>query len=497
MDAAQRNSDWPDDGLPLRRGRRLRWVMLVGLLLAVALAALYLTWSRRAERRLAQMVDELKRAGEPVSPEELVHPPIPPDDDAAVDLHAAMALLDQEGELLKAFIALDFDVPLSSADVAAIAKLVEAERDVLEKVRGTRGKADADWKIPYQSPMLSTLLPHLNVLRSVAHLSRAAAIHEQIKGNDAAALEHLRDILANARATGMQPTIVGHLVSIGIASIATHHLARMAPDLAISTGGGGAGATPEQVRATIAELLEDGRGERGVRAAMRGERVMLLDTMKLLAERKLDLNAVSGGSGGLGKGFPVPRGLILSEAAIVVGHNTDVLKAYEQSPDYATYKKNAPALPAAVQRGPKLHFIASILMPSYDRFILQHYRGRTERRLVAVALALRLYSVDHGGSYPKTLDELVPNYLPEIPKDLFAAGDNPLRYSAADPAAPLVYSVGEDGSDDRGSITPTNPRRTHTGRWDKKDVVLQMKAMPLVKSAEEEAKAKSDAENEQ
>lgn len=497
MDAARPDSDWLDDGLPVRKGRKLRWAALVGLLVIVALAAFYLTWSKRADRRLAQMVDQIKRAGEPVSPEELVHPPIPPDEDAAVDLLAAMALLDNEGELLKAVVAIDFDVPLSSIDVAAIAGLVQAERDVLEKVRGARGKTDADWKIPYQSPMLSTLLPHLNVLRSVANVSRAAAVHERINGNDAAALEHVRDILAVARATDNQPTIVGHLVGIGIGAVANHHLAKMAPDLAISTGGGGSGATPEQVRATIAELLEDARSEAGVRAAMRGERVMLLDTMKLLAERKLDLNAVSGGPG-MGKGFPpIPRGIILSEAAIIVGHNTDVMRAYEQSPDYATYKKNAPPFPAAVQKGPKLHFIASLLMPAYDRFIIQHYRARTERRLVATGLALRLYAVGHGGAYPKTLDELVPNYLPAVPKDPFAAGDKPLDYSVTDATAPLVYSVGEDGVDDGGSMTPTNPRRTNTGRWDKKDVVLQMKARPMVKSAEEEEKAKSESESEE
>jgi len=132
-------------------------------------------------------------------------------------------------------------------------------------------------------------------------------------------------------------------------------------------------------------------------------------------------------------------------------------------------------------------------MPSYGRFVTQQYRGKAERRLAATALALRLYAADHGGSYPKTLDELVPNYLPAVPTDPFATGSRPLKYSAADPAAPSVYSVGEDGADDGGSTAPVRSRQraSNLGRWDTKDAVLQMKASTLVMSEEEEAKRKA------
>ena len=34
-------------------------------------------------------------------------------------------------------------------------------------------------------------------------------------------------------------------------------------------------------------------------------------------------------------------------------------------------------------------------------------------RAMSIALACRLYAVDHGGKYPETLPELVPSYLPD------------------------------------------------------------------------------------
>jgi hypothetical protein len=42
--------------------------------------------------------------------------------------------------------------------------------------------------------------------------------------------------------------------------------------------------------------------------------------------------------------------------------------------------------------------------------------GEAKGNLGSVRSALSIYYGDHDGAYPKTLDELVPKYLPEIPK---------------------------------------------------------------------------------
>ena len=71
----------------------------------------------------------------------------------------------------------------------------------------------------------------------------------------------------------------------------------------------------------------------------------------------------------------------------------------------------------------------------------------TQRRdALNVAIALELYRRKHG-SWPQTLDELVPDLLPWVPVDRFDGA--PLRYRLAD-GKPILYSVGSDRDDDGG-----------------------------------------------
>ena len=92
------------------------------------------------------------------------------------------------------------------------------------------------------------------------------------------------------------------------------------------------------------------------------------------------------------------------------------------SPDLQTFRNNEPKVPAPLRGNPNIHFFAAIMMPVYRPFVTDHYKGKADGRLAATALALRLYAADHGGRYPGTLDELVPEYLPAVPLDPLAAG---------------------------------------------------------------------------
>jgi hypothetical protein len=79
--------------------------------------------------------------------------------------------------------------------------------------------------------------------------------------------------------------------------------------------------------------------------------------------------------------------------------------------------------------------------------------GLTERtegtlRSARTALAAERYRLDKG-EFPVTLDELVPEYMEEIPKDPFDG--KPLRYKKKDDRV-IFYSIGEDRSDDGGDV---------------------------------------------
>lgn len=70
-------------------------------------------------------------------------------------------------------------------------------------------------------------------------------------------------------------------------------------------------------------------------------------------------------------------------------------------------------------------------------------------RTMACALAIERYRLRHDGRLPDTLADLVPEFLLSVPMDAF--DDQPIRFRVTDREW-FVYSVGRDGTDDRGSI---------------------------------------------
>ena len=115
--------------------------------------------------------------------------------------------------------------------------------------------------------------------------------------------------------------------------------------------------------------------------------------------------------------------------------------------------------PAALKRWGKLPLheagdyslaftLSRILFPSLERAFVLQFRAVAERRMAAIALAIRLYEVDHGHR-PETLAELVPAYLPEVPADPFAEDCREIGYRPGGPK-PVLYSVNVNGIDEDG-----------------------------------------------
>lgn len=79
---------------------------------------------------------------------------------------------------------------------------------------------------------------------------------------------------------------------------------------------------------------------------------------------------------------------------------------------------------------------------------LGHYQTMAEGRITAACLAIRLYKLEHGGRAPATLQALAPEYLPAVPADPYRADGGAISY---DSTMHLLYSVGKDGVDNRGT----------------------------------------------
>ena len=94
--------------------------------------------------------------------------------------------------------------------------------------------------------------------------------------------------------------------------------------------------------------------------------------------------------------------------------------------------------------------LSNWMLPSLERTVLFHHIGLAQRRMAAIALAIRLYEIDHARR-PTELAELVPDYLDELPRDPMDPEGAAFHY-LPDVEIPVLYSVGRNGVDDGGLV---------------------------------------------
>ncbi len=88
----------------------------------------------------------------------------------------------------------------------------------------------------------------------------------------------------------------------------------------------------------------------------------------------------------------------------------------------------------------------ALLMPALGKVGVWPQLVTQERDAMLVAIALELYR-RNTGSWPQSLDMLVPDLLPVVPPDRFDG--RPMRYRLVD-GRPRLYSIGADRDDDGG-----------------------------------------------
>jgi hypothetical protein len=332
--------------------------------------------------------------------------------------------------------------------------------------------------------VISWLLPDLGLQRGLGNFLAAAVLVEHDRGDDAAALLDVRRLLFVARAMEHHPQcLIVALVATAIRDEACDRLEKIAPDLKI--GREPKAAPPDAVAEVIGELLDEADGNEMFRQAMLTERVLALNSTGAMFAGQLSPATVGGPASSSGAlafaGSPIGRyvtgPLVRADLVLMLDSVTKMYDAMK-SPDWPTAEAQVAHLRDAVLAEPRRHFWAAMFLPAVDRAVETAYRARTERRLAAVALAARWYAVEHDGRLPARLEELVPKYLPAVPRDPFAPGGAAALRYAADPADPRVYSVGHNGGDDGGSDQPTRSNAKRSDRWAGKDAVVRLHRQP-------------------
>jgi hypothetical protein len=132
-----------------------------------------------------------------------------------------------------------------------------------------------------------------------------------------------------------------------------------------------------------------------------------------------------------------------------------------------------------VQAMENIHRVTMTFQRQGFSFLGRAAEAEAERRILITAIALERYRGKHG-SYPGSLAQLVPEFLPAVPPD-FMDGQ-PLGYRLTGNGHFLLYSVGLDCVDDGGKVLEHEDRMSElrqfhaTGNAPKEDIVWPLPA---------------------
>ena len=339
--------------------------------------------------------------------------------------------------------------------------------------------------------VISVRIPYLAPMRVIAELIAADMRLAASEGDAARVVADYRALAGMARQCSQSLTIVSQLVGLGILALADDAVVDIDRQM------------PDKLVACRVDLLHAMAGvEPALRMDLSWGRWMLLDDIQRIYSNNesgdgaltLDglrmfraLSSIMPSlNGRYDRNKPntppianIPQPLVLPTAAAVMPSRREITEKADQY--YSLCEEDA-ARPLWVQihapwraddlvrqwkstsLGSARYALLVALLPALDKAPMHAGIVRAKHDATVVVLALEAYR-DRTGSYPRTLAELVPHYLPSAPLD-YSTGE-PLRYKLMD-GKPLLYGLGRDGVDDGGVWTDkeaTWPQIPETGDW--------------------------------
>jgi hypothetical protein len=402
--------------------RALLWLVLP---LAV-LFAVRLIWGWEAARRMTAVEAELRAKGV-----RFEHPSIEVTEEqnpaAAMAKAAEMVAISQdENKLLDGDGTKSWDETIWTDDQKPLVQaLLDRHQEAFHwiDVAGER--------LGPVSPAGANYDRNLGNFRSLAHLLMVNAVFEHDKGRDRAALRDLQRLHVLAHIIDQRGNIIHNLVAIAIRANLDATIERLSPILHLDAADG----SLDSAR-TLLKALKDPRPLDSVAWNFESE----IAYKSALARTEFNLN----------------------DWWIRPLRDDDVARAMRQdgaqiegmrAPDWPTSQKLLTSSAPPGRSDTNLNtliFWASNNPNAYAKIMTLHFRGISGTRAAAILLACRIHEVQHGKSAVALVD-LVPEYLPAAPIDPFSPIGAALRFRV-DPEGPTVWSVGENLTDEGGTV---------------------------------------------
>ena len=446
---------------PTGRWRPIRITAIVLAVLIGVPIVVHRGWACHAERKFEGAVAAIRAAGEPILPEDFNVTGVDEAQNAGTLLLRAARLVVLTDEERKSLDPHELLTESRPAERDEACRLVAANKAAIDLVRQARGLTQVDWGVRIESPLTDVKLPHLTQQGWLLMVMRLAAVHDHLEGRDGPAVEKLRDALSAAKKMGRNPTdIVSHMASLGRICLVARLAELIIPELVVADARPthGEAATPGQIKGLIGELLDQTSVGVNLVGAFHHQRGIYVDSVMAVVAGRTHLKF--GGMGWWGSvvknpdpadrvGAYIAKPLYFKDGLRLLAYGTSLMEAGRES-DWPRARAKLPAKPKSGTKLESHTTLPVIVDSSFDRIYKHHHATMALTRMAAVALAMRLYQLDHGDR-PKDLGALVPAYLPAIPKDPLAQDDRWIGYVLMADRA-VLYSVGFNGLDDGGVL---------------------------------------------
>ena len=336
--------------------------------------------------------------------------------------------------------------PMDEEMKALIAQYVADNNEALELLHAGAAIEHSRYPIDLSAGFETKLSPLSEIRRAVFLLKLEAILHAE-NGNGKLAIHSVISCFGIARSLAKEPIIVSQLVHV-----ACQRLAATTIEYCINR----AELTDEQL-VDLIECVNNADRISDISCAFVGERCNGISFFKEPGSVNPDII----------NGIPFHPILELYKAVGLADADAiiylDIMDGYIKSAQLPPHRRQeaVKAIDARLQSTSQVHILLHIIMPALSRITTIELRTIAYLRTARTALAVLRYRLA-AGRLPDALTDLVPAYLDAVPTDPFDG--NETRYKKLG-AGFVVYSIGEDLSDDGGKEKP--PRRTkESPNWD-------------------------------
>jgi hypothetical protein len=354
--------------------------------------------------------------------------------------------------------------PAGMPAAQAVLYAFEGRRAVLDQITEAARRPRAQYDLRYADGP-NALLPHLAIHKSMAGKLRTRSAARVAAGDTAGAAEDIDTLLRLAELTGEDPTLIGYLVRVALQSSA----------FSAFWDGTSQHAWSDAQLAAFQQRFEGLKQRDSLVKAFRGERLFGKTTFELMREGRLDpdtLGAMEDDGSGHSFGWGlIPRAWLLQNQAYhskVLDQVVGTLQRCDPERGIAakgsiweTERVEQTVFNTANRRFHPYRIFTHLLLPSLVKVHAKADRSLTTSRLAITVAGLERHRLATG-RYPKSLDDLVPRWVPSVPLD--PMDGQPLRYRINADGTFTLYGVGPNHTDDQG-VFESNQRQDLDWVW--------------------------------